>query len=86
MLSRGDLQIFCKQTEPDFGDIRRVVLSVHGIGGSTEDPIQTSIAEEMEIFSSAIIRFDFPVHGRSPMTDEWFTLQNCKTSLLAAAE
>ena len=45
MLSRGDLQIFCKQTEPDFGDIRRVVLSVHGIGGSTEDPIQSSIAE-----------------------------------------
>lgn len=86
MLSRDGLQIYCKQTEPDFGEIRRVVLSVHGLGGSTEDAIQTSIAEEMEIFSSAIIRFDFPVHGRSPMTDEWFTLQNCKTSLLAAAE
>ena len=49
MLSRGDLKIFCKQTEPDYGDIRRVVLSVHGLGGSTEDDIQTSIAEEMEI-------------------------------------
>ena len=34
MLSRGELQIFCKQTEPDFGDIRRVVLSVTG-GSST---------------------------------------------------
>ena len=86
MLSRGDLQIFCKQTEPDFGDIRRVVLSVHGLGGSTEDAIQSNIAEEMEIFSSAIIRFDFPVHGRSPHSDEFFTLENCKCSLLAAAE
>jgi len=86
MLSRGDLKIFCKQTEPDFGEIRRVVLSVHGLGGSTEDDIQTSIAEEMEIFSSATIRFDFPVHGQSPMTDEAFTLENCKASLLAAAE
>ena len=86
MLSRGSLKIFCKQTEPDFGDIRRVVLSVHGLGGNTEDPIQTSIAEEMEIFSSATIRFDFPVHGQSPMTDEAFTLENCKVSLLAAAE
>ena len=86
MLSRGELQIFCKQTEPDFGDIRRVVLSVHGLGGNTEDPIQSSIAEEMEIFSSATIRFDFPVHGQSPMTDEYFTLENCKQSLLAAAE
>lgn len=86
MLSRGDLKIYCKQTEPDFGDIRRVVLSVHGLGGSTEDTIQTSIAEEMEIFSAATIRFDFPVHGQSPMTDAFFTLENCKQSLLAAAE
>ena len=85
MLSRGDLKIYCKQTEPDFGDIRRVVLSVHGLGGNTEDDIQTSIAEEMEIFSSAIIRFDFPVHGQSPHTDEFFTLENCRQSLLAAA-
>lgn len=86
MLSRGELQIFCKQTEPDFGEIRRVVLSVHGLGGSTEDDIQTSIAEEMEFFSSAIIRFDFPAHGNSPMTDAAFTLENCRRSLLAAAE
>ena len=86
MLSQGDLQIFCKVTEPDFGEIRRVVLCVHGLGGSTEDAIQTSIAEEMEIFSSAIIRFDFPVHGQSPLTDEFFTLDNCKESLMAAAE
>ena len=49
MLSRDGLQIYCKQTEPDFGEIRRVVLSVHGLGGSTEDAIQTRIAEEMEI-------------------------------------
>lgn len=86
MLSRGELKIFCKQTEPDFGEIRRVVLSVHGLGGSTEDAIQTSIAEEMEIFSSATIRFDFPVHGQSPLTDEFFTLENCKKSLMSAAE
>ena len=86
MLSRGDLQIYCKQTEPDFGDIRRVVLSVHGLGGCTEDAIQSSIAEEMEFFSSATIRFDFPVHGQSPHDDAFFTLENCRQSLLAAAE
>ena len=86
ILSRGELKIFCKQTEPDCGEIRRVVLSVHGFDGSTEDAIQTSIAEEMEIFSSATIRFDFPVHGQSPLSDEFFTLENCKKSLMAAAE
>ena len=86
LLSRGNLKIFCKQTEPEFGEIRRVVLSVHGIAGSTEDDIQTSIAEEMEIFSSATIRFDFPFHGHSPMDNDSFTLENCCQSLLAAAE
>ena len=85
MLSHSGLPIFCKQTEPDFGEIRRVVLSVHGLGGSTEDDIQTSIAEEMEFFSSATLRFDLPAHGQSPVTDEAFSLENCKTSLLAAA-
>ena len=86
MLSHGDLQIFCKRTQPDAGEIRRVVLSVHGLGGSTEDDIQTGIAEEMEFFSSATVRFDLPAHGQSPMTDAAFTLENCKISLLAAAE
>ena len=86
LLSRGNLKIFCKQTEPEFGEIQRVVLSVHGIAGSTEDDIQTSIAEEMEIFSSATIRFDFPFHGHSPMDNDSFTLENCCQSLLAAAE
>ena len=86
MLFRGDLKIFCRQTEPDYGEIRRVVLSVHGLGGSTEDDIQTSIAEEMEIFSSATIRMDFPTHGQSPMPDEYFTLENCRISLMAAAQ
>ena len=59
ILSRGELQIFCKQTEPDFGEIRRVVLSVHGLAGSTEDAIQTSIAEEMEIEPGDIIQLKF---------------------------
>ena len=85
LLSQGDLKIPCRQTEPDFGDIRRVVLGVHGLGGCTTDQIQSGIAEEMEIFDSATIRFDFPVHGQSPMTDEAFTLDNCKASLLTAA-
>lgn len=86
MLSRGNLPIFCKLTQPDTGDIRRVVLSVHGLGGSTEDDIQTGIAEEMEFFSSATLRFDFPGHGQSPVSDACFTLENCKISLLTAAE
>jgi alpha-beta hydrolase superfamily lysophospholipase len=86
LLSHEELNIFCRQSQPDRGEIWQVVLGVHGLNGSSEDEIQVDVAEEMEIFSSATIRFDFPVHGQSPMTDEFFTLENCRQSLLAAAE
>ena len=85
MLHQGDLQIPVMVTESDF-DIRRVVLGVHGIGGSAMDEIQTSIAEEMEFFSSAVYRFDFPAHGRSPLDDSFLSLKNCRRVLMAVAE
>ena len=86
LLSRGDLNIFCRENTPDYGDIRRIVLSVHGIGGSTKDDIQCSIAEEMEFFSSAVFRFDFPAHGESPLDSEYLTLNNCMQSILEVAK
>jgi len=84
MLNRGELAIPVKVTESDF-EIRRVVLGVHGIGGSAMDAIQTSLAEEMEFFSSAVYRFDFPAHGESPLDDRFLTLKNCRKTLLAVA-
>ena len=86
VLTEGNLQIFCTHTAPDYGDIRRVVLSVHGMGGCTKDDIQRSIAEEMEFFSSVVYRFDFPAHGDSPMDSSYLTLPNCMASLLAVAK
>lgn len=85
MLTAGDLQIPVKVTAPDY-EIRRVVLGVHGIGGSAMDDIQTSLAEEMELFSSVVYRFDFPAHGESPLESEFFTLDNCRRCLMAVAE
>lgn len=86
MLSSGTLRIPCKLNAPEDGDIRRVVLGVHGLGGSTSDDIQTSLAEEMEQFYSAVLRFDFPAHGESPMDSEALTLENCVDALLAVAQ
>lgn len=85
LLSHGKLKIPCKLSLPDYGNIRRVVLGVHGFGGSTGDEIQTGIAEEMTLFHSASVRFDFPAHGESPIGSEGFTLENCTNSLLAVA-
>ena len=81
LLTHEDLQIPCIVTEPEDGDIRRVVLSVHGLGGSARDVIQRSIAEEMDMFYSATVRFDFPAHGQSTMADSYMSLKNCVASL-----
>ena len=86
LLSRGELEIPCKQTEPDDGVIRRIVLGVHGLGGSANDQIQTGISEEMDMFYAATFRFDFPTHGESPLESEYFSVHNCVESLMAVAQ
>ena len=85
LLTHGNLQIPCKLSLPEGDAVQRVVLSVHGFGGSAMDQIQTGIAEEMEMFYSATVRFDFPAHGESPLDSDWFTLPYCMESLLTAA-
>ncbi len=78
------LTIPCRLVEPDYGDIRRVVLGVHGLIGSAADRIQTELAEEMELFYAATLRFDLPCHGENPCNV--MTLENCQNSLLAVAQ
>ena len=85
ILTRDDLSVPCMVTTPDTDVIRRVVLGVHGLGGSMVDDIQKSISEEMDLFYSATVRFDFPGHGESPW-DKPLELQACRESLMAAAE
>ena len=84
-LTYDDLVIPCLVTEPDFGSASRVVLGVHGICGCAQDDIQVAISEEMDMFSSVTVRFDFPAHGESTMADSYFTLKNCVGSLLTVA-
>ena len=85
-LTSGHLTVPCKLTLPFSGDIRRVVLGVHGITGSSEDEIQAGIAEEMALFGCAAVRFDFPAHGENPMGCEDFSLANCVGTLLTVAQ
>ena len=85
ILSHGNLRIPVCLCHPDHGNVRRVVLGVHGFGGSMTDAIQEGIAEEMTLFSSASVRFDFPAHGESTLDSDYFTLSNCVDSLLAVA-
>ena len=84
LISQGLLQIPCRLSEP-VGDVRRVVLGVHGFAGSMDDEIQTGLAEEMPLFGSAVLRFDLPAHGSSPVTDRELNLKASVQSLLAVA-
>ena len=84
LLSRNALKVNCILNQPDNGTVRRVVLGVHGFGGSAQDEIQVGIAEEMAMFGAAVLRFDLPGHGNSP--EDTFSLKNCVDSLRAVAQ
>lgn len=84
VLSRGELNTPCILREPDCGTPLRVVLGVHGFGGSMRDTLLDSIAEEMSLFGAAVLRFDLPAHGENQ--EDLMSLQNCVQTLLDAAE
>ena len=86
LITQEDLTIPCILSAPENAPIHRVVLGVHGFGGSARDAIQEALAEEMELFYAATLRFDFPSHGQSPMDSEAFTPENCMASVLAVAQ
>ena len=85
-LSQEHMRIPCKIYEPDFGAPQRCVLGIHGFGSGKDTEILTSLSEEMSIFGAAMVCFDFPAHGESPMESETLTLQNCIDTLLYVAQ
>lgn len=84
VLQSGNLRIPCQLTMPA-GQVRRLVLGVHGFGGSMDDEIQAGIAEEMSLFGAASVRFDFPCHGKSIDDGRPLSLQQCLDALLTVA-
>lgn len=84
VLSRGGLDTPCILREPDCGAPLRVVLEVHGLGGSMHDTLLESIAEEMSLFGGVVLRFDFPAHGENQ--EDVLSLENCMETLLEAAQ
>ena len=78
-------KIPCILQTPDYGEPQRIVLGVHGLGGSMEDEIQAGIAEEMTLFGAASIRFDLPCHGQNRGQENVLSLRPCLDALLAVA-
>ena len=85
ILKDNGLRIPCVLEEPEYCSIRRCIIGVHGFCGSKDSKILEDIAEEMGLFGAATLRFDFPAHGDSPVTDWELSLQQCQDTLEAAS-
>ena len=83
ILKDNGLRIPCVLEEPEYCTVRRCVIGVHGFCGSKDSKILEDIAEEMGLFGAATLRFDFPAHGDSPVTDWELSLQRCQDTLEA---
>ena len=81
ILKENGLQIPCVLEEPEACSVRRCVIGVHGFCGSKDSKILEDIAEEMGLFGASTLRFDFPAHGDSPVTDWELSLKGCQETL-----
>ena len=81
ILKENGLQIPCVLDEPEYCTVRRCIIGVHGFCGSKDSKILVDIAEEMGLFGAATLRFDFPAHGDSPVTDWELSLKQCQKTL-----
>ena len=84
-IPQGEFMMPMRVTEPDFGPAARCILGVHGFCGHKASDNLTFLSEEMSLFGSAMVCFDLPCHGESPMTDGELSLESCQESLLMAA-
>lgn len=85
-ISNGPMRIPCKIYEPDFGALRRCILGVHGFGTGKDTHVLSALSEEMSLFGAAMICFDFPAHGESPMESDALMLDTCIETLLYTAQ
>ena len=83
ILKDNELQIPCILNEPEHCSVRRCIIGVHGFCDSKESRILEDIAEEMGLFGAVTLRFDFPAHGDSTVTDWELSLEGCQKTLEA---
>lgn len=78
--------ISCKLFTPDDEKIRNIIIGVHGFAGDKESSMLKKLAAAACSRGAALICFDFPAHGSSPVGEDMLTAQNCKEDLLAVVQ
>ncbi len=83
---QNQYEISCKIFTPDDGSIENVIVGVHGFAGDKESSMLEKLAEMACLYNSAVLSFDFPAHGNSPVGEEMLSVNNCKNDLCAVME
>ena len=81
-----EYEIRCKSFLPENGDVEAVIIGVHGFAGDKQSSALQQLALSCTKHRAALICFDFPAHGDSSVNEEKFSVQNCKSDLLAVAQ
>lgn len=84
-LIQREYEIACKLFLPETAQVRHVILGVHGFAGDKESSMLELLAHECGQHGAALICFDFPAHGASPVDEAMLTIENCKKDLLTVA-
>lgn len=53
------------------------VIAAHGFASSKESPTVKMLMEKLPEHGIAVMAFDFPAHGESPVNGDYLTVKNC---------
>ena len=83
---KREYEICCKLFFPEEGNIRHIIIGVHGFAGDKNSSMLKKLAEDVCRKGAALLCFDFPAHGESPVGEEMLTVENCKSDLCSVVE
>lgn len=83
---KRDYDITCKSYFPDDERVNSVIIGVHGFAGDKDSSMLVRLAEDVCQRGTALICFDFPAHGESPVGEEMLTVENCKRDFCAIVD
>ena len=81
-----DYEIKCKLFAPEDGEIKQIIVGVHGFAGDKDSSMLRKLGKKLSEMGGALICFDFPCHGESPAGEDLLTVQNCIEDLSFVAD
>lgn len=79
-------EIKCRSFTPDDERVEHIIIGVHGFAGDKDSSMLEKLALACSENAAALICFDFPAHGDSPVNEEMLTVENCKMDLYAVID